>query len=152
MTAPQSSSPQPAVASPLVKPGPAFRPTTAMKRHSPRVSMNHWAPGGTLPYVGYLPRIQPKTRPMMSAPPEVDSEIGTPPAVSAGMPRQPPRKMPRPTQIMSVAKLVGTGLPMALPAGSTSRLGPERIRVSPRSSRVESRYGNSAPERKSLSM
>lgn len=32
----------------------------------------------------YLPRIQPKTRPMMSAPPDVDSEIGTPPAVSAG--------------------------------------------------------------------
>ncbi len=122
-----------------MKLGPAFRPTTATNRQSPSVSMNHWAPGGTLPYVGYLPRIQPKTRPMMSAPPEVESEIGTPPAVRAGMPMQPPRKMPRPTQSMSVANDVGTGLPISRPAGSTRRLGPVRVRVSPRSSLVESR-------------
>ncbi|CAM5313906.1 hypothetical protein SSPIM334S_06648 [Streptomyces spiroverticillatus] len=55
------------------------------------------------------------------------------------MPMQPPRKMPRPTQIMSVAKEVGTGLPIFLPAGSTRRLGPDRISVSPRSSFVERR-------------
>lgn len=63
------------------------------------------------------------------------------------MPTQPPRKMPRPTQSMSVAKEVGTGLPIASPAGSTSRFGPVRTTVSPRSSFVVSRYGNSEPDR-----
>lgn len=101
--APNTSSCQPALARPLLKLGPALMPTTATNRHNPKVSMNHWAPGGTLPNVGYLPRSQPKTRPMISAPPDVDSEIGTPPACSAGIPMQPPSTMPSPTQIMSVA-------------------------------------------------
>ncbi len=61
---------------------------------------------------------------------------------------QPPRKMPSPTQTMSVAKLVGTALPISVPAGADQPFGAgQHQRVPPRSTGVESRKGKAAPAR-----
>ena len=63
--------------SPDTNVGPAVNPTMPMKTARPTVSKIQRAGSGILPNVGYTERSQPKTRPMMSAPPLVVSVRGS---------------------------------------------------------------------------
>ena len=56
-------------------------PTTAMNTLRPTEFMNHTVGDGMRPKVGRTERSQPKKRPAISAPPEVDSVSGTPPTL-----------------------------------------------------------------------
>ena len=76
---PQKKMPKPASFSPAMKVGPELMPTMAMKTLRPTEFMNHSVGCGTLPIHGFTVRSQPTKMPAMSAPPEVDSVIGTPP-------------------------------------------------------------------------
>ena len=88
---------------PATNVGPAFRPTTPMKTARPIVSKTQSAGSGILPNVGRTERSQPKTRPMMSAPPLAVRLSGRPPTVTVRRPTKPPRRMPRPTKTTSVS-------------------------------------------------
>ena len=56
-------------------------PTTAMKTLRPTEFMNHTVGDGIRPKVGRTERSQPKNRPEINAPPEVDSVSGTLPTL-----------------------------------------------------------------------
>ena len=56
-------------------------PTTAMNTFRPTEFMNHTVGDGMRPKVGRTERSQPKNRPEISAPPEVDSVSGTLPTL-----------------------------------------------------------------------
>ena len=62
--------------------GPALRPTTPMKTARPIVSKTQSAGSGIRPNVGRTERSQPKTSPMMSAPPLAVRLSGRPPTVT----------------------------------------------------------------------
>src|ERR1700761_1876093 len=74
---PQRNKPMPSAFRPATKPGPEEMPTTAMKMFRPTEFMNHTVGDGIRPKVGRTERSQPKNRPEISAPPEVDSVSGT---------------------------------------------------------------------------
>ena len=93
----------PVFCSPEMKLGPALRPTTPMKTHSPTVSKIQIAGSGIRPKNGYTDRSQPNTSPMIRAPPLAVRVSGRPPTVTESRPTSPPSTMPVPTKIMSVA-------------------------------------------------
>src|SRR3954465_12436312 len=68
---------KPSCCSPATKPGPDEMPTTAMNTFRPTEFMNQTGGDGIRPKVGRTERSQPKNRPEMSAPPEVDNVNGT---------------------------------------------------------------------------
>src|SRR5579871_3243218 len=74
---PQRNRPMPSSFSPAMKPGPEEMPTTAMNMLRPTEFMNHTVGDGIRPKVGRTERNQPKNRPEISAPPDVDSVSGT---------------------------------------------------------------------------
>ena len=76
---PQKKIPKPASCRPATKVGPELIPTIAMKTFRPTEFMNHSVGCGTLPIQGLMVRSQPTKIPAISAPPEVESVIGTPP-------------------------------------------------------------------------
>ena len=76
-TTPQRNRLKPSCCSPATKPGPDEMPTTAMNTFRPTEFMNHTVDDGIRPKVGRTERSQPKNRPEISAPPEVDSVSGT---------------------------------------------------------------------------
>src|ERR1700742_5155851 len=63
---------KPSCWSPATKPGPDEIPTTAMKMFRPTEFMNHTVGDGMRPKVGWTDRSQPKNRPEIKAPPDVD--------------------------------------------------------------------------------
>src|SRR5437899_12928134 len=69
---PQRKRLKPSCCSPETKPGPEEMPTTAMNTFRPTEFMNQTVDEGMRPKVGRTERSQPKKRPAMSAPPEVD--------------------------------------------------------------------------------
>ncbi len=71
--------PKPASLSPATKVGPELIPTTAMKTLRPTEFMNQRVGCGTFPICGFTVRSQPTKMPAISAPPDVESVIGTPP-------------------------------------------------------------------------
>src|SRR6185312_7049378 len=80
-TTPQRKRPMPSALRPATKPGPEEMPTTAMKTFRPTEFMNQTVGEGIRPKVGRTERSQPKKRPEISAPPEVDSVSGTLPTL-----------------------------------------------------------------------
>ena len=74
-----------------------------MNTARPIVSNTQSAGSGMRPKVGRTERSQPKTRPMMSAPPLAVRLSGTPPTVTDSRPNSPPTRMPRPTKTTSVS-------------------------------------------------
>ena len=78
-TVPHRKTPIPKLCRPETNFGPAVRPMTAMKTFNPTEFMNQSAGLGMRPNVGRMARYQPAMMPMMSAPPAVESVIGTPP-------------------------------------------------------------------------
>src|SRR3974390_1461764 len=68
---------KPSCLRPATKPGPDAIPTTAMKTFRPTEFMNHTVDDGIRPKVGRTERSQPKNRPEINAPPEVESVRGT---------------------------------------------------------------------------
>src|SRR6516164_855686 len=76
-TTPHRNRLKPSCCSPATKPGPDEMPTTAMNTFRPTEFMNHTVDEGIRPKVGRTERSQPKNRPEISAPPEVDSVSGT---------------------------------------------------------------------------
>ena len=74
-----------------------------MNTARPMVSNTHSAGSGMRPNVGRTERSQPKTRPMMSAPPLAVSVSGTPATLTDSIPNSPPISMPRPTNTTSVS-------------------------------------------------
>src|SRR5689334_6027214 len=68
---------KPSFCSPATNPGPEDIPTTAMNTFRPTEFMNHTVGEGMRPKVGRTDRSQPKNRPEISAPPDVDSVSGT---------------------------------------------------------------------------
>src|SRR5580700_1869066 len=69
---PQRNRLKPSCCSPATKPGPDEMPTTAMKTFRPTEFMNHTVDDGIRPKVGCTERNQPKNKPEINAPPEVD--------------------------------------------------------------------------------
>ena len=80
-TTPQRNRLKPSCCRPATKPGPDEMPTTAMNTLRPTEFMNHTVGDGMRPKVGRTERSQPKNRPEISAPPEVDSVSGTLPTL-----------------------------------------------------------------------
>src|SRR4029077_9517024 len=78
---PQRNRLNPSCCSPAIKPGPDEMPTTAMNTFRPTEFMNHTVDDGIRPNVGRTERNQPKNRPAISTPPEVDSVSGTLPTL-----------------------------------------------------------------------
>src|SRR5436305_11579207 len=76
-TTPQRNRPIPSAFRPATKPGPDEMPTMAMKTFRPTELMNQTVGEGIRPKVGRTERSQPKNRPEISAPPEVDNVSGT---------------------------------------------------------------------------
>src|SRR5215467_12982212 len=76
-TTPQKNRPRPSCFRPATKPGPEAMPTTAMNTFRPTEFMNHTVDEGIRPKVGLTERNQPKNRPAIKAPPEVDRVSGT---------------------------------------------------------------------------
>src|SRR3569623_2021329 len=76
-TIPHRNRPMPSAFRPATKPGPDEMPTMAMKTFRPTEFMNQTVGEGIRPKVGCTDRSQPKNRPDISAPPEVDSVSGT---------------------------------------------------------------------------
>src|SRR5215510_7491159 len=74
---PQRNRLKPSCFSPATKPGPEEMPTTAINTLRPTEFMNHTVGDGIRPKVGRTERSQPKNRPAISAPPEVDRVSGT---------------------------------------------------------------------------
>src|SRR3954463_3660499 len=74
---PQRNRLKPSCCSPAMNLGPDARPTMAMKTFRPTEFMNHTVDDGIRPKVGRTERSQPKNRPAIKAPPEVDKVIGT---------------------------------------------------------------------------
>src|SRR5579864_3013893 len=72
---------KPSCCSPATKPGPEEIPTTAMNVFRPTEFMNQTVGEGIRPKVGRTERSQPKNRPEISAPPEVESVSGTLPTL-----------------------------------------------------------------------
>src|SRR5687768_12271289 len=80
-TKPHRKSDTPEFFRPATKPGPEVIPTIAMNTFKPTEFMNHWVGSGSPPNTGRTPRNQPRIRPPMSTPPEVDNVSGTPPTL-----------------------------------------------------------------------
>src|ERR1700759_4082233 len=78
---PQRNRLKPSCCSPATKPGPEEIPTTAMNMVRPTEFMNNTVGDGIRPNVGCTDRNQPKNRPEINAPPEVDSVSGTLPTL-----------------------------------------------------------------------
>src|SRR5246127_3586676 len=76
-TTPQRNRLKPCFCRPATNPGPEDIRTTAMNTFRPTEFMNHTVGDGIRPNVGFTERSQPKNRPEISAPPEVDSVSGT---------------------------------------------------------------------------
>src|SRR5579871_6426259 len=76
-TMPQRNSPMPSAFRPATKPGPDEMLTMAINTFRPTEFMNHTVGEGIRPKVGFTERSQPKNRPEINAPPEVDSVSGT---------------------------------------------------------------------------
>src|SRR6185295_12159322 len=76
-TTPHRNRMKPSAFKPATKPGPDEIPTTAMKTFRPTEFMNQTVGEGIRPKVGRTERSQPKNRPEISAPPEVDNVSGT---------------------------------------------------------------------------
>src|SRR6201994_1218957 len=76
-TTPQRNKPKPSFCRPATNPGPEEMPTTAMNTLRPTEFMNHTVGEGMRPKVGSTKRSQPKNRPEISAPPDVESVSGT---------------------------------------------------------------------------
>ena len=74
-----------------------------MKTARPTVSNTHSAGSGMRPKVGRTERSQPKTSPMMSAPPLAVRLRGRSPILRVSAPTSPPSRMPRPTNTTSVS-------------------------------------------------
>src|SRR3954469_9888283 len=71
----------PSCCSPATKPGPDAIPTTAMNTLRPTEFMNQTVDDGIRPKVGCTERSQPKKRPAIKTPPEVESVSGTLPTL-----------------------------------------------------------------------
>src|SRR5687767_6580511 len=78
---PQRNREMPADLRPATNPGPAVIPTIPIKTFNPTEFMNHWVGSGRRPKVGYTPRSQPRIRPPIRTPPEVERVSGTPPTL-----------------------------------------------------------------------
>src|SRR6202021_3686090 len=80
-TTPQRNRLNPSCCSPATKPGPDEIPTTAMNTFRPTEFMNQTVDDGIRPKVGRTERSQPKKRPAIKTPPEVESVSGTLPTL-----------------------------------------------------------------------
>src|SRR5712672_4268440 len=80
-TTPQRKRLKPSCCSPATKPGPEEIPTTAMNTLRPTEFMNHTVGDGIRPKVGRTERNQPKKRPAINTPPEVERVSGTLPTL-----------------------------------------------------------------------
>src|SRR5258708_27968808 len=78
---PQRNRLKPSCWSPATKRGPDEMPTTAMNTFRPTEFMNHTVDDGIRPKVGRTERSQPKNKPEINAPPDVDSVSGTLPTL-----------------------------------------------------------------------
>src|ERR1700742_1351822 len=76
-TTPHRNRLKPSFCRPATNPGPEEIPTTAINTFRPTEFMNHTVGDGIRPNVGCTERSQPKNRPEISAPPEVDRVRGT---------------------------------------------------------------------------
>src|SRR5580700_482887 len=74
---PQKNRLKPSCCRPATNPGPDEIPTTAMNTFRPIEFMNHTVDDGIRPKVGRTERSQPKNRPAINTPPDVDSVSGT---------------------------------------------------------------------------
>src|SRR5690625_1503653 len=75
---PQKNKANPTSETPFINVGPAVIPTTAINTLSPTEFINQSVALGTLPNVGWKLRSQPKIKPIIKAPPEVESVNGIP--------------------------------------------------------------------------
>src|SRR5215472_3227489 len=80
-TTPQRNRLKPSCCNPATKPGPDEMPTTAMNMFRPTEFMNHNVDEGMRPKVGCTERSQPKNRPAIKTPPDVDRVSGTLPTL-----------------------------------------------------------------------
>src|SRR3954466_571216 len=80
-TMPHRNRPKPSCCRPAMNFGPDERPTMAMNTFNPTEFMNHTVGDGIRPNTGRTERSQPKKRPAIKAPPEVDKVSGTPPTL-----------------------------------------------------------------------
>src|SRR6202790_2570188 len=78
---PQRNRLNPSCCRPATKPGPEEMPTTAMNMFRPTEFMNQTVDDGIRPKVGRTERSQPKKRPAIKTPPEVESVSGTLPTL-----------------------------------------------------------------------
>src|SRR3954462_13887137 len=78
---PQRNRLKPSCCRTATKPGPDEIPTTAMNTLRPTEFMTHTVGDGIRPKVGRTERSQPKKRPEINAPPEVDRVSGTLPTL-----------------------------------------------------------------------
>src|SRR3981081_3678145 len=72
---------KPSCCNPATKPGPDEIPTTAMNTFKPTEFMNQTVGDGMRPKVGCTDRSQPKNKPAINTPPDVDSVSGTLPTL-----------------------------------------------------------------------
>src|SRR5258706_14291391 len=78
---PQRNRLKPSCCSPATNPGPDEMPTTAMNTFRPTEFMNQTVDEGIRPKVGCTERSQPKKRPAIKTPPEVERVRGTLPTL-----------------------------------------------------------------------
>ena len=81
----------------------------AMKMLSPTEFMNQTVGVGMRPNVGRTERNQPHTSPAISAPPAVESVIGTPPTFQTSAPISAPTVMPAPINATSATSVGRSG-------------------------------------------
>src|SRR3954453_20351851 len=80
-TMPQRNRPKPSCWRPAMNFGPDESPRMAMNTFKPTEFLNHTVGDGIRPNVGRTQRSQPKNRPAINAPRDVDNVSGTPPTL-----------------------------------------------------------------------
>ena len=113
----------------------------AMNTFRPTEFMNHTVGDGIRPNIGRTERSQPKNRPAIKAPPEVESVSGTPPTLATSAPTRAPMAIAAPMNITSATSVCLSGCPSTLVAMLTSWVRPTRVRMSPRLISVSGRIG-----------
>ena len=80
-----------------------------MNTFKPTEFMNQTVGDGMCPNVGRTERSQPKKRPAIKAPPEVESVSGTPPTLATSAPRRAPMVMAAPMNMTSATSVCLSG-------------------------------------------
>src|SRR5579864_258823 len=106
---PQRNRLKPSCCRPATNPGPDEMPTTAMNTFRPTEFMNQTVEDGIRPKVGRTERSQPKKRPAINAPPEVDKVSGTLPILYSTAPRSAPIVIAAPINATSATSVARSG-------------------------------------------